>query len=159
MQAKLILTDRWTVFFIWLDEFSVFKIFTLLVKALTLITTKRNCWVQMAKSLIYFFSVQHNPWDLNVFFIHVKSLSAFKTKKDVWPPPCHQKACSNKGVSVLHISILIAIKKLSGDVIFTGLKHFYFLFSFYLLLKNGFLEITISIFVEILNTKQICELI
>lgn len=41
-------------------------------------------------------------------------------KKYVWAPPAYQKACSTKGVLILHVSILIAMEKLNVDVIFTG---------------------------------------
>lgn len=75
--------------------------------------------------------------------MHFSPYEVFKyfqeKKKNVWSPPGHQKACSNKGASVLHISILIEIKKLSGDVTFTCLKHFYILLTFsHLLKKWGF---------------------
>lgn len=68
-------------------------------------------------------------------FLHVKSLSISKIENNVWPPQGHQKACSNKGFSLLHIFVLIAIKTLSEDVIFTGLKHFYVLPIFSPLVK------------------------
>lgn len=56
-----------------------------------------------------------------MYFFPYEVLQYFQGKKKyVWAPPAHQKACSTKGFSILHTSILIAMEKLSVDVVFTG---------------------------------------
>lgn len=124
-QAKINIHWQLMNFFTRLGLFSVFKIFTLLVKTLTVITTKRKCQVCLEKSLIYFFSVQLNPWDFNVFF-------------STWSPSVLSRRGGNKPEHLqltkklvipkeflFYMHLLIAMEKVMCGCCSYRLKNFY----------------------------------